>query len=203
LKGDKKMATNYMVLPGGWAGGWQNRQVARLLEQAGCAVVAPAFADLDRADGKASPIELLHIRTGEILNLIVREDLRDLVLVSFDMSGEVASELARLAPKRVAHLVFVDVLLAPKFTVTMARPLSPEEPGASLPCTYICPTAHSAFSCWTAPAAYRARAAGWDYRELPLNGASQIATPEEVADQLLALAPIAPDRVPVEPAVAG
>jgi pimeloyl-ACP methyl ester carboxylesterase len=196
------MATNYMILPGGWAGGWQNRQVARLLEQAGCTVVAPAFADLDLANGKASPIELLHIRTGEILNLIVREDLRDLVLVSFDMSGEVATEVARLAPERIAHLVFVDALLAPRFTFTIDSPLSTEEPEPSLMHTYICCTAHSAFACWTAPAAYRARAAGWDYRELPLNGASRIATPEEVAEQLLALAPIRSGRVLADLAVA-
>ena len=210
------MAT-HMILPGGWAGGWQGRQVAQLFEQAGRTVVSPAFADLERPAGTVSTGGVLHARIRETLELIQRKDLHDLILVSFNLSGEVATELARLAPERIARLVYVDALLAQtcqSFTNSATAPAVSAgaahvgqavwclqngscgeawpDPGSFAParalgCSYIRCTAGSAFANWTAPASYTARAAGWDYCELPLDHASRSATPEEVAGQLLAL----------------
>jgi len=174
--------TTYIVLPEGWAGGWQYRQVASCLEGEGCTVFAPSFSEFERPGGTASRDNVLETRVQDAVGLIRREDLRGVILVGFASTGEVASGVAKLLPERIGHLVYVDAPVSTNGSNGAGHSL----PVAAI--TFIRCTARSFFSAATAPSAYQARASGWAYFELPAEDVSRVATPEELAAKLLQIA---------------
>lgn len=185
--------TAFIILPGGWAGGWQSRQVAGLLKYAGRTVFSPTFTYLSQPVRPSHPEEVLNTHVQDVLSLIERENVRDIILVGFDLSGDVVTRVAQLMPERIRHLAYVDAR-APENVSQMTDSLRlglrlPSEMAApALPHTYLRCTAKSWFAAATAPAAYNARAAGWAYWELPLDDTSRVAMPEELAGKLLELA---------------
>ncbi len=197
------MAT-FILLPGGWAGGWQYCEVAVRLAEAGSVTDVPALpaggamlccpepAALRRRGPRAgstlsrfrspacaAPITAAMAasqkRVQEVQDLIRREALRDVVLVSFFLSEGIATAVARRATDHIQHLVYVNARF-PRGCPRIAHGRPP---------TYIRCTASSMFAGATAPAAGLARRAGWSYCELPLDGSARIAEPAEVAAQIL------------------
>lgn len=97
------MAT-YVLVPGGWHGGWAFDPVARLLRDAGHEVVALTLSGLD--GGPAAGVNLdRHI--ADVVAAI-ETATGPVVLAAHSYGGMVIAGAADRAPSRVAALVFVD-----------------------------------------------------------------------------------------------
>ena len=101
------MAT-FVLVHGGWAGGWQWREVASLLRAAGHEVFTPTLTGLGERVHLASPDVGLDTHIQDILMVLAYEELRDVILVGYSYSGMVITGVAERAPERLAHLVYLD-----------------------------------------------------------------------------------------------
>ena len=104
------MAT-YVLLHGGWAGGWQWRAVASRLRTAGHEVFRPTFTGLGERLHLASPAVGLETHVRDVLGVVEYEQLHDVILVGFSYSGMVVTAVAERAPDRLAHLVYLDAFI--------------------------------------------------------------------------------------------
>lgn len=102
---------NFVLVHGGWHGGWSYRRVAKLLRQAGHEVYAPTLTGLgERSHLAAMPINLdTHIT--DIVNTILWEDLSDVVLVGHSYGGMVVTGVADQICERISALVYLDALV--------------------------------------------------------------------------------------------
>ncbi len=104
------MAT-YVLLHGGWAGGWMWREVATLLQQAGHQAFTPTLTGLGERVHLVNPDVDLNTHIQDVKNVLFYEDLSDVILVGYSGSGAVATGVAELAADRIAHLVYLDALI--------------------------------------------------------------------------------------------
>jgi len=104
------MAT-YVLVHGGWAGGWQWREVATHLRAAGHDVYTPTLTGLGERVHLASPDIDLETHVQDILMVLAYEDLQDVILVGYSYSGMVVTAVAERAPERLAHLVYLDAFV--------------------------------------------------------------------------------------------
>lgn len=102
---------NFVLVHGGWQGGWSYRRVARLLRQAGHEVYTPTLTGLgERSHLAEMPINLdTHIT--DIVNTILWEDLSDVVLVGHSYGGMVITGVADQISERISALVYLDALV--------------------------------------------------------------------------------------------
>ena len=104
------MAT-YLLVHGGWHGGWCWRRVASILREASHEVFTPTLTGLgERAHLLSPEIDLdTHIR--DIMGVLKYEDLHDLILVGHSYAGMIITAIAEQAPERLAHLVYLDACI--------------------------------------------------------------------------------------------
>ena len=100
------MAT-FVLIPGGWRGGWWYEPLAARLKQAGHAAYALTLSGLEETPAPAACINLeTHIADApEMLSV---EDLSGVILCAHSYGGMVASGVADRAPERLAALVYLD-----------------------------------------------------------------------------------------------
>ena len=99
---------SFVLVHGGWAGGWQWWEVASLLRAAGHEVFTPTLTGLGERVHLASPNVGLDTHIQDILMVLEYEELRDVILVGYSYSGMVITGVAERAPERLAHLVYLD-----------------------------------------------------------------------------------------------
>ncbi len=104
------MAT-YVLVHGGWTGGWLWRKVATHLRAAGHDVYTPTLTGLGERVHLASPDIDLETHIQDILMVLDYEELRDVILVGYSYSGMVVTAVAERAPERLAHLVYLDAFV--------------------------------------------------------------------------------------------
>lgn len=98
----------FVLVHGGWGGGWQWRQVADRLRRRGHDVFTPTLTGLgDRSHLTATPVDLsLHVQ--DVVQLLYFEDLTDVRLVGWSYGGAVVDSVADLVPERLAHVINLD-----------------------------------------------------------------------------------------------
>jgi pimeloyl-ACP methyl ester carboxylesterase len=101
----------YVFVHGAWGGGWAYRHVDSLLTAAGHRVYRPTLTGLGERVHLASPDVGLTTHVTDIVNVLVFEDLRNVVLIGHSYGGMVATGVADRVPERIRHLVFIDALL--------------------------------------------------------------------------------------------
>src|SRR5690349_14070720 len=101
----------YVLLHGGWAGGWQWRAVAQHIRAAGYEVYTPTFTGLGERAHLASPEVGLETHIQDVLGVLEYEDLHEMVLVGHSYSGMVSTAVAERVPERIAELVYVDAFV--------------------------------------------------------------------------------------------
>jgi pimeloyl-ACP methyl ester carboxylesterase len=101
----------YVLLHGGWAGGWQWRAVAKRMRAAGYEVYMPTFTGLGERAHLASPEVGLETHIQDVLGVLEYENLHDVVLVGHSYSGMVSTAVAERVPERIAQLVYVDAFV--------------------------------------------------------------------------------------------
>jgi pimeloyl-ACP methyl ester carboxylesterase len=104
------MAT-FLLVHGGWAGGWQWREVASLLRAAGHDVFTPTLTGLGERVHLASLDVGLDTHIQDILMVLEYEELRDVILVGYSYSGMVITGVAERVADRLAHLVYLDAFV--------------------------------------------------------------------------------------------
>ncbi|HVE78464.1 MAG TPA: alpha/beta hydrolase [Gemmatimonadaceae bacterium] len=101
----------YVLVHGAWGGGWAFRRLDSLLTAAGHVVHRPTLTGLGERAHLARPDVNLTTHVTDVVNLLLFEDLRDVVLVGHSYGGMVISGVAERAPERIRHLVFIDAFV--------------------------------------------------------------------------------------------
>jgi pimeloyl-ACP methyl ester carboxylesterase len=103
--------TTYVLVHGGFQGGWSYKRVARLLREAGHDVYTPTLTGLgERSHLRQFPINLeTHI--CDVANTILWEELTDIVLVGHSYGGMVITGVADRLAERISSLVYLDAIV--------------------------------------------------------------------------------------------
>jgi pimeloyl-ACP methyl ester carboxylesterase len=98
----------YVLVHGAWFGAWVWKDVAARLRAAGNMVYAPSLTGLGDRRHLLRPGINLDTHADDIVNLIVDEDLRGVVLVGWSYGGMVITDALARAPDRIASMVYLD-----------------------------------------------------------------------------------------------
>ena len=98
----------FVLVHGAWHGGWCWARVTERLETAGRRVFAPSLPGCGERAGELSRAIGLDSFYDTVIDLIVQEDLRDVVLVGHSAGGAVVPTPAARLADRVSRLVFLD-----------------------------------------------------------------------------------------------
>ncbi len=101
-----------VLVPGAWHGGWCWRHVVPRLRAAGHPVYTPTLTGLGERAHLLGPQVDLETHISDIANLITVEELEDVVLVGHSYAGLVITGVADRLPETLAHVVYLDGLLA-------------------------------------------------------------------------------------------
>jgi pimeloyl-ACP methyl ester carboxylesterase len=100
------MAT-FVLIPGGWHGGWMYAALAARLRGAGHDAYPVTLSGLD--DDASTPANInLDTHIADVLELLAVEDLSEVILCAHSYGGMVATGIAGRAPERLAALIYLD-----------------------------------------------------------------------------------------------
>lgn len=102
------MAT-FVLIPGGWHGGWMYTDLAARLREAGHDAYALTLSGLD--DGPSPANVNLDTHIADVLDLLTMEDLSEVILCAHSYGGMVVSGVADRAPERLAALIYLDAFV--------------------------------------------------------------------------------------------
>jgi pimeloyl-ACP methyl ester carboxylesterase len=99
---------NFVLVHGGWRGGWTWKRVARQLRDEGHDVYAPTLTGLaDRNHLPHADINLsIHIQ--EIVSLVRLEELNNVILCGHCYAGMIISSLTDRISERISSLVYLN-----------------------------------------------------------------------------------------------
>ena len=110
------MAT-YVLVGGGWLGGWCWRPIVGQLRTDEHDAYPVTLTGLGERVHLASPEINLDTHITDVVNLIRFEDLHDVVLLGHSYAGLVVTGVADRVPERIAQLVYLDTGAFPDGTV--------------------------------------------------------------------------------------
>ncbi|WP_026342562.1 alpha/beta hydrolase [Nocardia sp. BMG111209] len=103
--------STFLLVHGAWHNGSCWQRVVPLLESAGHRVYAPSLTGYGDKAHLLGPEVGLDTHVADIVELIEKEDLADVVLVGHSYAGLVISSAANRVPERIAHLVYLDAMV--------------------------------------------------------------------------------------------
>ncbi|MDQ3950653.1 MAG: alpha/beta hydrolase [Gemmatimonadota bacterium] len=101
----------YVLVHGAWGGGWAFRTIDSMLTAAGHRVYRPTLTGLGERVHLGTPEVGLSTHVIDIVNVLLFENLRDVVLVGHSYGGMVITGVADRVPERIRHLVYIDALV--------------------------------------------------------------------------------------------
>jgi pimeloyl-ACP methyl ester carboxylesterase len=101
----------FVIVHGGFGGGWEWQAFAPLLEAAGHRVYRPTLTGAGERAHLASPAVDLDTHIQDVANVLVYEDLREVVLLGHSYGGLPVTGAADRLPERLRHLVYLDAFL--------------------------------------------------------------------------------------------
>jgi pimeloyl-ACP methyl ester carboxylesterase len=104
------MAT-FVIVHGAFDGGWAWRQVAAHLRVAGHEVFTPTLTGSGERVHLARPDIDLNTHIQDIVNVLLYEDVRDVILVGSSNAGMVITGVADRMTDRIGRLVYLDALV--------------------------------------------------------------------------------------------
>ena len=104
------MAT-FVIVHGAFGGGWEWREVARLLQAEGHEVVRPTLTGLGARSHLATATVDLEAHVEDVVQHLEFDDLRDVVLVGHSYGGMVVTGAADRVPERIERIVYVDAFV--------------------------------------------------------------------------------------------
>jgi pimeloyl-ACP methyl ester carboxylesterase len=103
--------TDYVLVHGAWHGSWCWKRVRQRLTAKGHQVFTPTLTGLGERVHLLSRDVSLDTYIADVVNLLIWEDLRDIVLVGHSYGGTVVRHVADQLPDRVRSLVYLDVFV--------------------------------------------------------------------------------------------
>ncbi len=110
----------FVMVHGGWGGGYAFRPIERRLRAAGHEVYRPALVGTGDTAHLANPDIGLETHIQQIVNLIRYEDLHDVVLTGYSYSGMVVTGVVDRIPERIRQVVYIDAFLPEDGESTMS-----------------------------------------------------------------------------------
>jgi pimeloyl-ACP methyl ester carboxylesterase len=108
--GPEEMAI-FVLVHGAWGGAHGFRKVRGPLREAGHEVFTPSLTGIGERVHLTSPQVCLTTHITDIVNTVLYEDLRGVVLVGFSYGGLVVTGALEHIGGRVAHLVYLDAFV--------------------------------------------------------------------------------------------
>ena len=103
--------TTFVLVHGAWSGAHGWRAVRRLLVAGGHEVFTPSLTGIGERVHLASPQVDLTTQVNDVVNQIVFEDLRDIVLVGYSYGGVVVTAAVKHVHDRIRELVYLDAFV--------------------------------------------------------------------------------------------
>ena len=100
-----------VLVHGAWGGGWDWKHVGDLLTADGNTVYRPTLTGLGEHSNLSSTNIDLDTHIQDIVNVILWENLRGIVLVGHSYGGMVITGVADRVPGRIKRVVYLDALL--------------------------------------------------------------------------------------------
>ena len=101
----------YVIVHGAWGGAWDWRAVDSMLTRDGHHVVRATLTGLGERHHLASPTIDLHTHIDDVVNTILWDDLREVVLVGHSYGGMVITGVVDRIPERIKRVVYLDAIL--------------------------------------------------------------------------------------------
>src|ERR1700741_3645694 len=101
----------FVLVHGAWGGAHGFRKVRRPLREAGHEVFTPSLTGIGERVHLASPQVDLTTHVNDVVNQIVFEDLRDIVLVGYSYGGVVVTAAVEHVHDRIRELVYLDAFV--------------------------------------------------------------------------------------------
>lgn len=102
---------NFVICHGAWDGGWYWKQVAGLLRQIGHDVYTPTLTGLGEREHLGNPTINLDTHIQDLVNVLVYEDLKEVILVGHSYGGAVITGVAGRVPTRLSELIYIDAFI--------------------------------------------------------------------------------------------
>lgn len=103
----------YVLMHGAYHGAWCWQVVAERLRARGHRVFTPTSPGLGERAAEIATFPTLENFIDDLVDLFVRENLRDAILVGHSFGGAVVEGAVDRIPERVRHVVFVDAVILP------------------------------------------------------------------------------------------
>jgi pimeloyl-ACP methyl ester carboxylesterase len=100
--------STFVLVHGGWVGGWCWQRVTPHLRAAGHEVVTPTLTGLGERSHLLRRDVGLDTHVQDIVNVLEFEDLHEVILVGHSYGGLVVTGVGERVPHRVGHVVYVD-----------------------------------------------------------------------------------------------
>lgn len=104
------MAT-FVIVHGGWGGGWEWAPVARKLRASGHEVYTPTLTGMGERSHLATGDIGLDVHIEDVLAVLTFEQLDDVILCGHSYGGMVVTGVADRAPERIRLLTYLDGLV--------------------------------------------------------------------------------------------
>lgn len=101
----------FILVHGSWHTGNVWYRVEEQLGAAGFQAQSPTLSGFTPHSDSISPSIGLHTNIGDIVQLVEKHDLKDVILVGHSYSGLVISGVAEQIPHAIAHMVFLDAFI--------------------------------------------------------------------------------------------
>lgn len=101
----------FVLVHGGWSGGWWMSRLARALRKHGAEVFTPTLTGLGERAHLTRPEIGLMTHVQDVLAVLHYEDLHDVFLVGHSYGGAVITGVADRARDRIARLIYFDAFV--------------------------------------------------------------------------------------------
>lgn len=102
---------SFVLIPGGWRGGWTFADFVGRLKRAGHEAYAVTLSGLNVTPEPSGANINLDTHISDVIELLAVEDLSEVILCSHSYGGMVAAGVADRAPERMAALAYLDAFV--------------------------------------------------------------------------------------------
>ena len=101
----------FVIVHGAWGAAYEWKDVGRRLQADGYVVYRPTLTGMGERSHLANPDIDLGTHIMDVVNTILFEDLRDVILVGHSYGGMVITGVADRLPDRIERIIYVDAFL--------------------------------------------------------------------------------------------
>jgi pimeloyl-ACP methyl ester carboxylesterase len=109
--GQENNPSTFVIVHGAWGGSWAFKKVDSLMTAHGHLVYRPSLTGQGERVHLASTNVDLSTHINDVVNLILFEDLKNIILVGHSYGGMVITGVADRVPERIRKLIYLDAFL--------------------------------------------------------------------------------------------